>query len=147
MRRRSVLALLVVTALGSVACKKKPAEGVRCANCGMVVKGDSAFRVTATLADGTKATFDSPRCAFEARNAKKVAIASMEMQEFYDRTLLAPSALRFVSGSDVLGPMGQDVIPVSAAHEAKFMKDHKGKHAYGEAELTDKVLEHLGEDP
>jgi hypothetical protein len=34
--------------------------------------------------------------------------------------------VRFVTGSDVVGPMGPDLVPVAAESAARFARDHNG---------------------
>lgn len=153
MFRRAFLVVIASAAVSINACKKTPpsngpASAARCAFCGMKIKEDNAFRVKAKLQDGTDAAFDSPRCAFEAHvNPAKYKVASLSLQEFYDRTWHEPSELHYVIGSDVMGPMGHDLIPVLPAHEQKLMKDHKGKRIVVLSDINESMIEHLGESP
>jgi nitrous oxide reductase accessory protein NosL len=45
--------------------------------------------------------------------------------------------MRFVVGSDIVGPMGPDLVPVDAARAERFTKDHGGRAlAVGEVTLA-----------
>ncbi|MFA5353444.1 MAG: nitrous oxide reductase accessory protein NosL, partial [Thermodesulfovibrionales bacterium] len=47
----------------------------------------------------------------------------------------------FVTGSDVYGPMGKELIPFSREEEAKeFMKDHKGQKILRFNDITAAIL-------
>ncbi len=132
--RRAVLGLALGLAVAGAACKGK--DEARCAHCGMKIAPDSPWK-TEVVGAGKVAVYDTPRCAlFDAvGTASKVRV-----QEFYDRNWLDASEVRFVRGSDVLGPMGPDLVPVNAAHVAKFTKDHGGT-AVAYADLTKANLE------
>ena len=50
----------------------------------------------------------------------------------------------FISGSDVLGPMGGELIPVSLEAQAKtFLEDHKGKTLLKFGEITLEIVNSL----
>jgi hypothetical protein len=82
--------------------------------------------------------FDAPRCALEHVVAGK-RDGQLWVQEFYDRSWREASTVRFIKGSDVIGPMGPDFIPVDGTREAKFIKDHGGR-AYAFAEINAALL-------
>jgi len=63
--------------------------------------------------------------------------------DFYDQRWQSADSLRFVIGSDVVGPMGADLVPVDPARVAKFMSDHHGARALALAEITPDVLSSL----
>lgn len=132
MMSRRTFALLV---LALAACKT---DARRCAHCGMKIDPQSAFR--AEVVDGvTTRPFDTPRCALTAWMAggKKGAV---RVQDYYDRAWHDGNDLRFVVGSDVLGPMGKELVPVDAPRVAKFRRDHDGTADYAEDQLTPDLL-------
>ena len=47
-------------------------------------------------------------------------------REYYSHELLASTELLFVAGSDVVGPMGADLVPVARDKAGKFARDHNG---------------------
>jgi copper chaperone NosL len=121
----SVPALLaLVCALALAACARD--EVSRCRECGMRVDGDPRFLAGANL-DGRELLFDTPKCLFrflaseDGRRAEEAWAV-----EYYSGERRALRELRFVVGSDVLGPMGDDLIPVGE-HAERFARDHGGR--------------------
>lgn len=89
------------------------------------------------------AGFDTPRCAFQAWRSGKVPAAGLRVAEYYDRVPRAGSELRFVVGSDVVGPMGPDLVPVDPSRVEKFLHDHAATRALRVDEVTADVLAKL----
>ncbi len=108
----------------------------RCSNCGMKIDPKSAFRASLAKDEKVRA-FDSPRCALTAYQADG---GGLRVIEFYSGAWIDGTAARFVKGSDVLGPMGADLIPVELAKVDKFEKDHGGVHAYALDEIDTGAL-------
>jgi len=134
--RRAAVVLVALAAMG-VSCKRSED---RCSYCGMKVKPDSAWRVV----DVThKRSFDTPRCAFGAKLEGKEPVGALELQDYYDRVPHPSAELRYVAGSDVVGPMGPDLVPVMPAMVDKFGKDHGKTAVYTEREIDAKVLKSL----
>ena len=130
--------LALVMTLGGLHCKKN--ETPRCGRCGMVVDPKSAFQAELNMPDtGGHLAFDSPKCALKHRATRKVR-TTLRVQEYYSRNWVDGSEVRFVVGSDVVGPMGKDIIPVSPAQAEKFVKDHGGDKTLTLAEIDDAVL-------
>ncbi len=142
--RRSLLSAALTLPL--VACKGTAASADappgRCAHCGMKLDPSSAWLSERVLPDGKKLSYDTPRCALLAR-AKDRAAGTLRVQDFYDRKWYDASELRFVTGSDVLGPMGPDLVPVDPARSAKFVQDHKGERALRLDEISQTTLDDL----
>lgn len=97
----------------------------RCAECGMFV--DLAPRWVAGLPSGER--FDAPRCLFRwsashGRNAARDGWVT----EYYSQSRRDVNNVVFVVGSDVIGPMGADLIPVVGGERAtRFASDHGGR--------------------
>ncbi len=109
----------------TLACKQ--GDAARCARCGMRI--DPASPWVATIIDAASTRqFDSPRCALATwlETGKR---GEVRAQDYYDRAMRPASELRFVTGSDVIGPMGAELVPVDAARVVKFEKDHGGTRA------------------
>ena len=121
--RRSMLVLGALASLGAlgVACKQEP----RCGNCGM--KLDPASPWTSELTGPHPEKYDTPRCALTAWRRGRADVTGVRVLDYYDRASKDGAMLVFVTGSDVLGPMGADVIPVAPEHADRFVKDHGGK--------------------
>ena len=114
-----------------IACKSADA---RCAHCGMKIEPASPF-----AAEWGDKKFDTPTCALtEWLSAGKQG--TVRVLDYYDRTPHPASDVRFVTGSDVVGPMGAELVPVDAARVAKFQKDHGGTRALALADIDEKAL-------
>jgi hypothetical protein len=131
---KSLIVLFVAAVLA--ACSR----GERCENCGMKLDSTSAW-VVELRATGTVRRFDTPRCAFAARRAGR-AQGDLMVRDFYDRRERSESEVVFVTGSDVLGPMGADLVPVDTARAGKFVSDHGG-HALVPSAVDEVILRNL----
>ena len=135
--RRRMLALMASASLAGVAvlgCKKEP----RCAHCGMKLDPSSAW--TTELTGPEPAKYDTPRCALIAWRKGEHPATGVRVVEYYDRVPRDGADVLFVVGSDVLGPMGPDVVPVAPDKAERFVKDHGGRKL-ALAEVTAQVLE------
>jgi copper chaperone NosL len=130
MNRRSVLMLGLC--LGWAAgCDR----GVRCSTCGMKIDPRSAW-VSYLEGDGKELAFDTPRCAFRAWRAAGAGHAKARFREYYSQQIRSADELKFVAGSDIVGPMGPDLVPVeSGAKALQFARDHNGAPPKGAADI------------
>jgi copper chaperone NosL len=94
---------------------------------------------SADIDDGSTHHFDTPRCALTtwAASGKR---GSVRVQDYYDRTARPATDVRFVIGSDVVGPMGAELVPVDVARVAKFEKDHGGTRALALGDIDEGAL-------
>lgn len=68
-------------------------------------------------------------------------IKQIQVSDYYSLTLTDAKTAFFVVGSDVLGPMGNELIPFKNEQNAKnFSLDHKGVQIYKFDEITTKIL-------
>lgn len=120
-----------------------PRAGERCAHCGMHVRPDSRWRCGATL-DGRPVRFDAPRCLFAYRFAGH-ALRDPWVIEYYGPTerQTPATAVRYVLGSRVRGPMGDDVVPVASESIERFRADHGGARALAHDEVTAAIVNAL----
>lgn len=59
---------------------------------------------------------------------RKDDITGIYVTDFYNLERIDARQAIFVIGSDVLGPMGHELVPLASKADAHdFMKDHKGK--------------------
>lgn len=88
------------------------------------------------FSDGSYAVFDGAKdmfkCYFNVSKYQKGKtakdISAIYVTEYYTTQMMIAKDLYFVTGSDVLGPMGHELIPIKGLHEAEiFMRDHHGK--------------------
>jgi hypothetical protein len=119
MAQRTLFSILLLSLV--VACQHTR----RCATCGMKIDAGSAWVAYLETTAGELA-FDTPRCALTAWRSDPGRVRRARFRDYYSQELKDADDLRFVNGSDVLSPMGPDVVPVVAATAARFASDHNG---------------------
>lgn len=143
-----LLAIVVADAAGRLPVK--PSRGDKCPVCGMFVAKYPDFAAQVLYKDGSYAVFDGAKDLFKyLQNQKKyapakggeAAIDAIFVTDYYTLSPVAAKTAWFVVGSDVLGPMGRELIPFGKEVDAKeFKKDHKGNRIIRFAEVTPAVL-------
>ncbi|MBI4690475.1 MAG: nitrous oxide reductase accessory protein NosL [Nitrospirae bacterium] len=127
----------------------KPSAKDKCMVCGMFVAKYNNWIAEIIFRDGTYAFFDGPKDMFTYYNnlvkynpSKKTSdIAAVYVTEYYSTKILPAEKLFFVKGSNVNGPMGEELVPIETEERAKeFMKDHNGKKILRFNEITMNVL-------
>ena len=79
-----------------------------------------------------------------ARGRTREQIARMGVTNYYDGARIDAASAVYVLGSDVLGPMGHELVPHADEADAKeFMGDHKGRRILHFAEITPAILDAL----
>jgi nitrous oxide reductase accessory protein NosL len=115
-----------------------PPPGPRdtCPVCGMFVAKYPEWVATILFVDGTAVHFDGAKDFFKyLRDMEKYApdrsldqIAGMGVTEYYGLARVDARAALYSVGSDVLGPMGHELVPLANdADAADFTRDHKGR--------------------
>jgi nitrous oxide reductase accessory protein NosL len=124
----------------------------RCPVCGMFVAKYPDFLAQVIYRDGAYALFDGAKDMFKylfnprvyAPSRKASEIGAIYVTDYYSLTPIDGKAAWYVLDSDVLGPMGRELIPFRSETEAKeFMADHKGRRLLRFAEVTADVLKGL----
>lgn len=114
----------------------KPAATDTCPVCGMFVAKYPAWVATVLYRDGHAHHFDGAKDLFKylfdlpqwAPEHRAEDIRAVGVTEYYGLGLIDAREAFFVIGSDVLGPMGHELIPLEAREDAEeFMRDHQGK--------------------
>jgi len=130
----------------------KPAPRDKCPVCGMFVAKYPDWVTEIIFKDGTYAIFDGPKDLFkyylnlEKYNpSKKLSdIDSIYVTDYYSLVFIDGYKAIYVTGSDVYGPMGKELIPFEKEADAKeFMKDHKGKSLLKFKEVTMELIKQL----
>jgi nitrous oxide reductase accessory protein NosL len=71
-------------------------------------------------------------------------VASIAVTDYYAVEPIAARDAWYVVGSDVLGPMGHELVPLATEAEAKdFLRDHKGKAILRFDQVTPEWLSRL----
>lgn len=114
----------------------KPGPKDLCPVCGMLVSKYPNWIATIVYKDGHAHHFDGAKDLFKLwfDPPKYVAGHSREMMarivvtDYYNLQPIDAKTAFYVIGSDVLGPMGHEFVPLANLADAQdFMKEHKGK--------------------
>ncbi|MEM9071538.1 MAG: nitrous oxide reductase accessory protein NosL [Myxococcota bacterium] len=111
---------LLLLGLFVLACGDAPAAE-RCARCGMLVGTAPAW-----LSGLGDTRFDSPKCLLRWRAEQ--GREGGWVTEYYSSERREIERILFVVGSDVISPMGDDLVPVENRVQADvFVRDHGGR--------------------
>ena len=151
--------LLLVLALssgagaeGGISGIPKPAAKDLCPVCGMIVSKYPNWVATVLYKDGHAHHFDGAKDMFKylqdlqkyAPGHRKEDIQAIAVTDFYNLGKVDARQAWFVIGSDVLGPMGHEFVPLANKMDADdFLKDHKGKRALTFDQITAKLVEQV----
>jgi nitrous oxide reductase accessory protein NosL len=104
--------------------------------------------------DGVARHFDGPKDMFKylldlskyEPQRQAGGFKAIVVTEYYGLRRIDARQAFFVIGSDVLGPMGHELIPLASDEEAQeFLKDHKGSHALRFDQIDTRLLNMLDE--
>ncbi len=120
-------------------------QGARCAKCGMLVDDHPRWVAGATTEAGAEERFCCPRCLFAWRHSPRGAGSrDAWVTEYYTQRRTPIGEVIFVMGSDVVGPMGQALVPVAGREAAeRFRQDHHGGRLLTATEITPELLREL----
>ncbi|MDD5035301.1 MAG: nitrous oxide reductase accessory protein NosL [Methylococcaceae bacterium] len=151
----SVFLLLFVTGIGNalaedskVAIKKTD----RCPVCGMFVYKYPKWVARIVMKNGEYYFYDGAKDMFKhyfdtvkytpGKSAQE--IDAMDVTDYYQTELIDAKNAYYVIGSDVLGPMGHELLPFKDEPSAKeFMADHHGKNILRFQEISPQTIEGL----
>jgi len=144
--------LCAVTAFAGDAAAPVAGEKDKCPVCGMFVAPYPAWTGVVVLKDRTALFFDGPKdlCTYYNNVVKyspgrsRSDIAAVWMKDYYALTAIDGMKAFYVIGSDVLGPMGKELVPfMKEADAATFLKDHQGKKILRLGDINPQVLKSL----
>lgn len=131
-----LLLLLPTLSTGAELKPRRPAAGDKCPVCGMFVAKYPDFACQALFRDGTVLHFDGAKDLFRyylnpaafTPGKKQQDIVTLTVTGYYSLTPIDGRKAWYVTGSDVFGPMGRELIPFDKEADAReFLADHKGK--------------------
>jgi copper chaperone NosL len=131
----------------------KPGPKDKCAVCGMLVSRHPKWITEIIFKDGSHQYFDGPKCMFKyyfnlsryKSKHKTTDIQALFVQDYYQIKILSARDAYFILGSDVIGPMGYELVPVKGKEAARqFFKDHHGKSMLPFNEITPESIQSLG---
>lgn len=138
MLRRMLLGigLALCASLAFAQVPPKPGPKNLCPVCGMLVSKYPNWVAVVTWKDGHAHFFDGAKDMFKFLNDlpkfapkhRKEDIAGIFVTDYYNLERIDARKALFVTGSDVLGPMGHELLPLATRADADdFIKEHKGK--------------------
>lgn len=113
-------------------------DDLTCGKCGMYPARYPQWQSQVIFTDGSMSAFDGCKCMFgfmfnmnQYDSAHTMAdIAKIWVRDFNSGEWLDAKTAHFVIGSDVMGPMGKELIPFQAQEAAEsFQKEHGGQLA------------------
>jgi len=152
-----ISAFMFILAAGAFAGERqplKPSGKDKCAVCGMFVAKYPDWVSQIIFRDGSRAFFDGPKDMFKYYvNMKKYdpskAAANVDavyVKDYYSLSFIDARAAWFVMGSDVYGPMGNELVAFEKEAGAReFLRDHKGRKILRMKEITVGILKGLDE--
>ena len=127
----------------------KPGPTTTCPVCGMFVAKYPNWVATVVWRDGTTAHFDGAKDMFTyvldlakyAPGRSPGDMVTIAVTEFYDLRTIDARQAYYVIGSDVLGPMGREFIPLATRADAdEFLADHRGTAIVRFGEVTRRLI-------
>jgi nitrous oxide reductase accessory protein NosL len=126
---------LAVTAASAPDSMPDPQIRDTCPVCGMLVARYPAWIATVLYADGQADHFDGAKDLFKylfdlpryAPGRAADQITAIGVTEYYGLSRIDAYSAWYVIGSDVLGPMGHELVPLANEDDARgFLEDHAG---------------------
>ena len=155
---RWLIVLALALALGSWPASAEelrfpaPDAKATCPVCGMFVALYPEWIATVLYQDGQAHHFDGAKDLFKylldlsryVPDREPAGITAIGVTEYYGLTRIDARAAWYVIGSDVLGPMGHELIPLTTRDEAEeFSRDHQGRRILRFDEVDRALLEKL----
>ncbi|MBU1232324.1 MAG: nitrous oxide reductase accessory protein NosL [Proteobacteria bacterium] len=144
--------LITGTAFAESKGPVEPSRDDKCPVCGMFVYKYPDWTAEIIFKDDSVEFFDGAKDMFKyylnlarSRSGRNIKdIAAIYVKDYYDVKMIEARKALFVSGSDVYGPMGHELIPLATEEDARnVVKDHKGKRILRFEEVTSMVIEKL----
>jgi len=129
-----------------------PPAKAKCPVCGMFVARYPDWVSSLTFKDSTSVYFDGPKDLFTyylnpgkyGPDMKRSDIAFLYVKDYYSLQSIDGLQAFYVSGSDVSGPMGKELVPFEKQADAEgFLKDHQGRKVLRFGEITPAFLRSL----
>jgi len=126
----------------------------KCPVCGMFVAKYPDWCGVIVYKDATSVYFDGPKDLFtyylnpgKYDPAKRSAIASLFVKDYYALSFIDGRQAYYVIGSDVNGPMGKELVPFEKKWDASgCLQDHRGKKVLRFGEISLETLKTLGQE-
>jgi nitrous oxide reductase accessory protein NosL len=130
----------------------KPGAGDKCPVCGMFVAKYPDWTAEIIFSDGAAVFFDGVKDMLKyyinlrKYNPSKTQadLDAVFVKDYYAVEFIDGRKAFYVSGSDIYGPMGKELIPFEKEAQAQeFLKDHQGKAILNFDEIDPAVIRGL----
>jgi nitrous oxide reductase accessory protein NosL len=127
-----------------------PGPKDRCGVCGMYVAKYPQWVASLRFSDGTVTFFDGPKDMFRylldlatfKPGSTPEQVAAVFVTDYYSTRPIDGRAAFYVAGSDVIGPMGAELVPTAdRSHAETLLKDHGGERVVAFGEVTAEMLQ------
>jgi copper chaperone NosL len=127
----------------------KPGTRDLCPVCGMLISKYPNWTATVVAKDGHAYHFDGAKDMFKflqtmpkyAPGFKREDIQFIVVTDFYNLEKIEAVKALYVFGSDVMGPMGHELVPLATRGDADdFLADHKGRRILRYDEVTPEIV-------
>jgi len=118
--------------------------------CGMYVAKYPQWVASLRFSDGTVTFFDGPKDMFRylldlatfKPGSTPEQVAAVFVTDYYSTRPIDGRAAFYVAGSDVIGPMGAELVPTAdRSHAETLLKDHGGERVVAFGEVTAEMLQ------
>ena len=146
-----ILSLLLISN-GIAGSDISPTTQDKCAVCGMFVAKYPDWSAMIEYRNGRRIWFDGVKDMLKGYGnparyglpKERSEIKAIWVKDYYSLTLVDGRTALYVIGSDVLGPMGKELIPFTKEKDARgFQNDHRGKKIFRFDQLTAEILKKL----
>jgi nitrous oxide reductase accessory protein NosL len=126
-----------------------PGPKDRCGVCGMYVAKYPQWIASVWFVDGTVVFFDGPKDMFRYLldlgtfnpGATSEQVTAVFVTDYYSTRPIDGRTAAYVIGSDVMGPMGAELVPTADPDQAEtLLKDHAGKRIVSFGEVTAELV-------
>lgn len=147
--------LLVISTAVSAAGETQPVGKVdgkaRCPVCGMFVAKYPQWLAQIVMADGNIQAFDGVKDMMayyfspdQFGGPADVTASHIFVKDYYSQSWIDGRKAFYVTGSDVYGPMGHELIPFNTRDAAEnFFKDHHGHQIFTFSEISAELIKAL----
>ena len=122
-----------------------PSLSEKCPVCGMFVAKYPDWTAIITFKDSSRLYFDGPKDLLTyyfhikkyTPQKNQTDIVMIQVKDYYSLAFVDGQKAYYATGSDVYGPMGNELIPFSKREDAEeFLRDHQGKQIVKFPEIT-----------
>ena len=126
----------LVAGLALAAPSPQPGPKDRCPVCGMFVAPYTTWVASVVFDDGRRVHFDGPKDMFRFLLDRQRfgpdlgggTVVEIWVKDYYTTRAIDARTAYFVVGSDVMGPMGHELVPTASAEAAQTLRtDHHGE--------------------